>query len=146
MSQDSAKLDLLLNEIEENCSSSKYQASVLPFMFDCACLIEHRMPKIALDCLSVAKDFAENRGDREALIEAVRACWQALGKGDASQNLANPEVSAIRVVICILHWQLSPDADEFLDLLSFLMQLVNNVEPSYEKQEVLIKRRFIGCL
>jgi hypothetical protein len=47
----SAQIDLLLNSIEENCPPAEYEQELLPFMFDCADLIEPRLPHVARESL-----------------------------------------------------------------------------------------------
>lgn len=146
MSIDSAQLDLLLNKIEEDCSPSDYEPALLPFMFECADLVAQRMPKLAHDSLAIARNFAAKRCGAESVAEAVRACWEVLDKGQRSLQLEVPEVSAIRLVICILHREQHPDSEDFVDLGSFFLQLVNNVEPSYEKLEALLRKWFHQCI
>lgn len=148
-----AQLDLLLNSIEENCAPAKYEQALLPFMFDCADLIEARLPWVARESLCVAQSFAQKLLDMGALEQAVITCWQAIGDGPQSLQVDNPQVAGIRAVICILHSQLHsenkqihPECGEFVDLMSFYLQLLNNVEPCFQQQEALIKERFGACL
>jgi hypothetical protein len=143
---DFAKLDLLLNQIEENCSPSEYEQAFLPFMFECADLIAHLMPKVARDSLAIAKDYVSNTHDAARVKEAVQRCWTALDSDQGKRQLEDPGVSSIRLVICILHKQLHPELDDFLDMASFFLRLINNVEPSYDQLATLIRKWFGKCL
>jgi hypothetical protein len=146
MSPDRNELDLLLNQIEENCSPSQYASALLPFMFECANLVADRMPKIALDSLAIGRSFAAGGAVAGSLDDAIQASWKALDKGPNGLQPKEPEVSAIRLVICILHRLRHPGSDDFVDLASFFLQLVNNIEPSSERLEGLIRKWFLQCL
>jgi len=61
-------------------------------------------------------------------------------------RLDDPEVSATRAVICVLQEQLQAESDDFLDSASFFLQIINNVEPHQDQQEVLIRKHFASCL
>jgi len=148
-----AQFDLLLNSIEENCPPAEYEQALLPFMFDCADLIEPRLPQVARESLSIAKSFAQGHLDMEALEHAVISSWKAIGDGPQGLQVDNPQVAGIRAVICILHRELHsenkyihPECGELVDSISFYLQLLNNVEPCFQRQDVLIKKWFGACL
>jgi hypothetical protein len=59
---------------------------------------------------------------------------------------ANPDVAAVRAVICILHEQFRPNPDDLVDSLSLFLRLLNNIEPRFEEQDALMQKHFAACL
>jgi hypothetical protein len=142
---DMHRVDLLLNLVEENCAPEEYQRSRIPFMIDCLLLVEQRMPLAAAQPFLVSRLYADQKVDSASLVEAIEKSWRALGRGEASLNLGDPDVSAVRAVICILHSELHPESNDFVDSISFFLNLLNNVKPCSEQQEALIKKHFPTC-
>lgn len=146
MATSPAKLYLLLNAIEENCDPTQYRDLLVPYMIDCTSLIEHQMPAVAIAGFRVSKDYAAGMVSMESVREAKQRCWEDLQKNHTDTRLDDPEVSAIRSVICVLQRQLEPESDDFLDFTSFFLHLTNNVEPHPDQQEALIRKHFALCL
>lgn len=146
MGTSSAKLDALLNAIEENCDPTAYRDLVIPYMLDCASLIETRMPAVALASFGVSNGHAAGRVSIQSVTEAIQRCWGELQKDRRETNLDDPEVSATRAVICVLQRQLELESDDFLNLTSFFLQLLNNVQPHLDEQEALLRRHFPSCI
>jgi len=136
----SRKLDLILNSIDEKCPAQERRPLTASFLIDCLNLIDHRLPPVASRALLAAKDYQARIAPLESVTDAHKACWAELEHSE--MQLDDPEVSAIRAAICILHSQLDPEADDFVDLLSFCLRLLNNVEPHLAEQETLLARYF----
>ena len=146
MATSSTKLDLLLNSIEENCDPTRYRAAWIPYLIACAALVEHRMPAVAIASFGVSRDYAAGRVSMQSVREAMQRCWEDLQKGHREMRLDDPQVSAVRAVICVLQRQLEPESDDFLDFTSFFLQVVDNVEPHPDEEEALLREHFGLCL
>jgi hypothetical protein len=136
------KLDLHLNSIEEIYVPAEFGKSCVPLMIDAAALVEARMPPVATYSLRVARDYAAGTTSAESVNDAIVRCWKDLGGGGRDMCTDVPDVAAIRAVICILRRQVHPEAEDSLDLLSFFVELLNNVEPHSEELEALFKKHF----
>ena len=142
----SLRLDLLLNSIEEECDPPKYLRLRDAFVIDCMTMIGHRLPPVASRALQVANDFRTGLASLASVRDAHQACWEELRIGHKEMHLDDPEVSAIRAAVCILHGQLHPESDDFVDSVSFCLRLLNNVEPHLAQQESLLHKYFRDCL
>lgn len=141
-----AKLDLLLYSVEDGCDPSEYVGSMVPYMIGCLSLIEHRMPPVVSVSFQVSKDYYSGLSPLNSVSDAYEACWKELSRGHREMQLDDPDVSAIRAVICILYQQQHPESEDFLDSQTFFSQLVNNVEPHVDQEEALLKKHFASCL
>jgi hypothetical protein len=78
--------------------------------------LANRLPVAATSALRVAHEFKQASSDIPEVVAARVACWDCLG--DRSCDFQDPEVSAVRAVICTL-FPVSDDAIEtthnFLD-------------------------------
>jgi hypothetical protein len=146
MTNPSRKLDLLLNSLEQTCDSSAYLRARDAFMIDCLWLIEQLMPPIASASFQAARNYHDGLAPLNSVSDALVTCWRELRVGDREMRLDHPEVSAIRAVICLLYSQEHPEADDFLDSISFFLRLLNNVEAHFERQEALLLKHFDSCL
>jgi len=142
----SAELDRVLNAIEETCAPPQYVRFREAFMLDCAALIAQRMPALAAKALQIAREHRAGMVSLQSVRDTHDACWESLRTNHREMQLDNPEVASIRAIICILYGQLHPDSDEFVDVLSFFLRLLNNVEPHSTEQEQLIRKHFADCL
>ena len=81
---------------------------------------------------------------RNSLVSFRQACFSSaeLRNQHQEMQLDDPEVSAIRAAICILQSQLDPETDDFVDLLSFCLRLLNKLEPHLAEQETLLSHYF----
>ena len=98
-------------------------------MLDCAALIEQRMPAPAARALQIANGYRAGIVSLQSVSDTHDECCESLSLDHREMQLDDPEVAAIRAVICVLHLQLHPESDEFVDLLSFFLHLLNNIEP-----------------
>jgi hypothetical protein len=146
MSDESTKLDLLLNDIEEKCDPADYAENSARFQIECLSLIAERMPTIAATSYAVARAHVSGQSNTKAVAEALKASWDYLDVGCKSLNLSDVKVSATRAVICALHEQLHQEDTDFVDSMSFFLRLVNNVEPHFEAEEMLLRKYFGACL
>ena len=100
----------LLEDIDleppQDCASE-----VRSFMLDICSRLAQRMPAVAASSLSVGRDFLSGACDVVALEAARVACWNHLG--DRSCEFGDPDVNAVRAVICTLF----PDSDDTFDTL-----------------------------
>jgi hypothetical protein len=142
----SAELDRLLNAIEDTCDPPQYIGFREAFMLDCAALIEQRMSASAARALQIANGHRAGMVSLHAVSDTHDECWESLRINHREMQFDNPEVASIRAVICILHGQLHPGSDEFVDALSFFLRLLNTVEPHSTEQEQLIRKHFADCL
>lgn len=138
----SEKLDLLLNAVETNTAPSVRRGALVPFMLDCAALIRPSMPSVARESFRVSIDFEAKRISVQLVQAAIERCWDELRDACSETDLDNPEVCAIRAVICILRRQLEPESEDFLDYASFFLRLVNRVEPHEREEERLLLAHF----
>jgi hypothetical protein len=136
------KLDLILNSIEEKYTPQQRRPLGESFLIDCLNLVDHRLPLVASRALLTAKDYQAGIAPLQSVTNAHNSCWAELRREHREMQLDDPEVSAIRAAICILHSQLNPETDDFVDLLSFCLRLLNTVEPHLAEQEVLLSHYF----
>lgn len=141
-----SKVDLLLNDIEENCDLTEYGSSVAACMVDCVSVIEHQLPPTAKAGLLVCRSYLSGESFLQQLKSAILDCWAGLGKGGQESRLEIPDVSATRAILCILKCLEGEDLHDLVDQMSFFLQLVNNVEAHEDEQEALLRKYFVACL
>jgi hypothetical protein len=140
------KLSLLLNDIESNCNPAVGSEECGRFSLECLSLIQHKLPPIAVDAVGILNSYFSGQAQLSSVAEMLERSWQYLRKGNRDQNFDDPEVSAIRAVIFPLDAQKNPEMRDIVDHLSFFLGLVNNVEPHYEEEEMLLRKYFSECL
>jgi hypothetical protein len=145
MTISSTKLIDVLYSIEENCARADYQHSVVPCMIDCAKLIAHEMTPATAESFQIAQRYVNQATSLQSVSDAISSCWKELEHG-REMRVSDPEVSATRAVLCILHAQLHGPSDEFLDAMSFFLQLINNAEPHHQEELELLQHHFASCL
>jgi hypothetical protein len=143
---DSDSLDLLLNTIEENCEPADYIRSRVPFMIECATLVESRMPIVAVEAMRIARNYLDKKVSADTVQRALVTCWKTLGASKSEMLLDDPNVCAIRALICVLREELYTGEEDFVDIMSFFLSLLNRVEAHPVEQAALLKRYFSGCL
>jgi len=143
---EAARLDLVLNAIEEACESSQYVRFCEAFMPDCSALIQQQMPEAASTALQIAMGYRAGTVSRQSVSDIHAVCWDSLRTGHREMQLDDPNVAAIRAAICILHYQLHPESEEFVNLPSFFLRLLNTIEPHFREQEQLTRKHFADCL
>ena len=74
----SARLDSILSDIEETCRPRQYARFIVPFMLDCAALVEQRMPPLALEAIQIAKGYRDGLISLQHVAEIRDACWQSI--------------------------------------------------------------------
>ncbi|MFC5862796.1 hypothetical protein ACFPT7_10880 [Acidicapsa dinghuensis] len=146
MANGGRKLDLILNDIETNCEPSRYAAACLPFMVECASLIESELPRIAFESLQTAKSYLRQEAGTVSVQQALSECWRELDKKKRTTSFDDPEVCAIRAVICILHDQVHSEPDDLVDRMSNFLEILNGVVPREAEQESLLRLYFSGCI
>ena len=146
MAEAQERIDLLLNEIEERCQASDYEGSRVPFMLDCASLSQSRMPARAAKALETARAFSAHEVPLASVHEVIKECWRELDQEVVDRSRDDPNACAIRAVICILSEQSQPESGDFVNLLSFFLNLLNQADPHPEEQILLINKHFSGCL
>lgn len=142
----SRRLDLLLNEIEMNCDPNIGGEECNQFSVDCLLLIQDKLPPIAVEALTVLQDYLERCASLVSVTEMLARCWKYLRMAYPEAPLNDPSVSAIRAVIFPLDAQKHPENLNIVDHLSFFLMLVNNVEPHFAEEEMLLRKHFINCL
>lgn len=140
------KLDLLLNRIEMNCDLTIGGKTCNEFMMECLSLIQSKLPPIAVEAFRVSNDYLAGRAKLRSVTGMLEKCWEYLHENHQDQKINQPEVSAIRAVICLLHAQAHPQERDIVDQLSFFLTLVNNVESQFDREEFLLRRHFAECL
>jgi hypothetical protein len=140
------RIERLLSEIEEKCLASDYDLCRVPFMLDCASLIQGGMPSRAVQALETARAYSVHELPVASVDEAIEGCWRDIGPCSVSGYSFNADECALRALICILREQAQPGVDDFYELLSFFLDMLNRVEPHAEEQIVLIKKHFSHCL
>jgi hypothetical protein len=144
--KDDERTELLLNLIEGRCDPKEHEDFWVPYMIECFSMIEAQIPSIAAESLQVCKDYAFRQASLQQVCEALQLCWNDLEKTHREMHLNDPDVSAIRAVICILSWQKHPELENFLNFISFYLRLLNNIEPHAYEQEKLLRKHFESCL
>jgi len=86
------------------------------------------LPSVATDALDVARCFQRSQASAEQLERARIQCWEFLDAKSASTDFSQPEICAIRAVICILYAE-SPSED-VSELLSWFLTLVGKMDAS----------------
>lgn len=144
MKEAQERIDLLLNEIEETCPAPDYNPCLVPFMLECASLIESRMPSLAVKALETARAYSAQEKPLASVRGAIEDCWHSVNQSSIASD--DPDACAIRALICVLHEQSQPGSADLVDLLSFFLNLLNRVEPHGEEQIGLINKHFSPCL
>ena len=142
----SSALDSLLNEIEENCENGVRANQYLSFQGDSLLLIKHKLPAVSLEALNIVRKHLSGQKTLELFQELEIRCWRFLEENLHGQDLASPQVSATRALVCVLHYERAGDQDDFVGSLSFFLRLANNVEPHQQEQLDLLKQHFAECL
>jgi len=140
------KLGALLNDIEQKCDPAIGSKQCIQFMLECLSLIEQKLPSIAVEALTVAKEYLAGRTSLESVSEMRLQCWQYLRQHYPGVLFKHSEVNAIRAVIFLLHAQEHPEDRNIVDHLSFFLMLVNDVEPHRKEEETLLPKYFAECL
>lgn len=140
------RIDLLLNEIEERCPASDYDPRRVPFMLDCAALAQSSMPSRAVQALETARAYSIRELPLSSVREAIEGCWHDVDQNAINGCTDDPDTCAIRALICLLQEQSQPGSEDFVDLLSFFLNLLNRVESHAEEQFLLTKKHFAHCL
>ena len=139
--------DLLLNVIEEKCEPAAYVKRIVPFMIECATLIEPRMSPKTLSMFNVIRSYADAQLTPAGEVRATMTkCWEDLKADHRDMRLDDPEVCAIRAMICILDAQLHSETNNFVDVLSFFTSLLNRLEPHNLEHEALLRKYFAACI
>ncbi len=140
------RIDLLLNEIEKTCLASDYNPWRVPFMLECALLVQSKMPSRAVKALETAMAYLGQEQPLASVREAIEDCWHDADQNSASNISDDPDACALRALICVLCEQSHPGSEDLVDLLSFFLNLLNRIEPHSEQQIRLIKKHFAPCL
>jgi hypothetical protein len=104
------------------------------------------MPRRAVQALETAKAFASDQLPLASVQKEIESCWHDLDQNAASSSTDNADVCAIRAMICVLREQMHPGSEDFVNLLSFFLELSNRVASRAEQQIVLMKQHFSHCL
>ena len=145
MADGSAALDLALNDIEEDCGTAIAGERVLRFQLATLKLIEKELPEIVTEAISAAQRYLAGQETRMGLRSLQLKCWSVLDEKYPGQTLSNPEVSAIRAAIFLLHAGQVDQDDDFVNASSFFLNLINNIEPHYEEELHLMKTILARC-
>ena len=140
------RLSDLLNDIEINCDPGIGGGQCNAFSIECLFLIQHKLPPIAVEALGILNDYLAGRIPVKSVLDALVGLWKYLDTNHPQRGVDNLEISAIRAVIFPLDAQKSPEMRNIVDHLGFFLQFVNNVEPHYEEEEVLLRKHFGECL
>lgn len=82
----------------------------------------------------------------QSIIDMRIKCLQFLEDNYRNAPLNDPVVSAVRAVVFPLYAQQDPDERDVVDHLGFFITLVNNVEPHFAEEELLLRTYFAQCL
>lgn len=135
------QIDLLLSEIEARGQSCDRRC--LELIDDCLDLISHKLPEVGVAGHRVLKGYLGDAKGEASLAKARIECWSYLDTlGEKKHDLSDPQVCAIRAVICGLYPLDSVDREDLVDYLGFFFELVNLVEPHYEEGQRLLRRYF----
>jgi len=140
-SQPEDELDLMLNDIESRIEPTPEQTR--RFEIDVLSLVEHKLPPLGRDGLTVARRFAAGDASESAVREALRSCWLYADQLWPGGVTPTAEACAIRSVISVLHGLIN-DQDDFVNSVSFFLELVNRVEPHYLEEAQLLDHYFGG--
>lgn len=142
----SRELDSLLNDIEISCDPPVGAPECNRFSLDCLALIRHKLPPVALEGVACVTAYLAGQIPLQSVTEMRIQCWQYLDENHKHAALDDPTVSAVRSVISLLGAQDPPERRDIVDHLSFFLMFVNNVEPHFEEEEVLLRKHFAQCL
>ncbi len=142
---DQQRLDLMLNEIEENCDPGIGSSESMQFMLDCMRLISTELPEFATGVLHAIERSVVERPDHHELDLLLRDCWAFVDQQQRGHP-GDSTVPAVRALICVLQAQRNPEQRDIVDHLSFFISLLNRVKPHFSEEALLLKKRFSNCL
>ena len=140
------KLDDFLNEIEINCDPPIGSRACVQFCLDCLALIRGKLPPIAEEALSFATECLEKPVPVSRVNDMLTKCWQFLDENHRDIPIDDARVSVIRAAMVPVYCLKHPTTNDVVDHLSFFLKLLNNVEPHFEDEEVLLRQHFANCL
>ncbi len=114
------------------------EKKVLSFCCACCNLIFDKLPDNARNALAVAERYIKGSANLQDLINARNALWKFLGED--FMNFDNPNVAAIRAVICCLYE--IKNQDESFNSIAYVMGFCNYVEVKSSEQYNLLVEIF----
>ncbi len=142
---DQQRLDMMLNQMEQNCDPVIGSSASIQFMLDCMQLIETELPEFAAEALHAIERSLIERTARQQWDSLWRECW-AFVDAQQREGAGNSGVPALRALICVLDALRNPEQHDIVDHLSFFIGLVNRVKPHFAQEELLLRKRFDNCL
>lgn len=135
-----------LNEIEENCDPSLGDERTVQFMVDCLSLIKDRLPTPALDVLNMTKAMTSDATYQHEVTDLRNKCWAFVDAVTRDAGESSGQVSAVRASIFLTSTRLSPEDRDFVDSAALFLEFVNQVEPHFEEELMLLRKHFSKCL
>lgn len=95
--------DDLIGELDARLGPSEWFPRLAVFMVRSCELVSRAFPARARAALDVGRRYwSEGKATREDLDRASAECWQHLRSTDSENRLDDPDVVALRAVMCVL--------------------------------------------
>ena len=144
MSEDAQSTARLIDAIEDAGPLEEHRADWVKFMLASAELIAERLPDVGRAALETARRFWNGQADAQELEDARVRSWKYLEARGVGTSLDEPDVCALRAVICLLY----PDTGgvDFFDLVHFFVEVTQKVTDIGREQCALLRSIFASQL